>query len=113
MSTFGLTPRQRQVVTALEALTAELGRAPSLNEIRVRIGHRNKGSVHQIMSRLAERGAVTWTPRQAGSLRVLRPAEPDCEIVGLFDAPHLFSAHDILMINLVRSVQQLVAEGAP
>jgi SOS-response transcriptional repressor LexA len=103
MSTFGLTPRQRKAVTAIEELTQSHGRAPSLDELRQRLGHRNKGSVQEMMARLAERGAVTWTPGRAGTLKAVRPAEPDGEVVGLFDAPWLFSAHDLLMISLIRS----------
>lgn len=65
-----LTPRQKQLVETIAALTAKRGYAPSLREVAAIMGiHFTRAG---ILAREAEiRGAITHAPRIARSWRVV------------------------------------------
>jgi repressor LexA len=72
MKTIGLTRKQHQLLTFLATQIAKTGVSPNLDEIANGTGLCSKGSVHNYLSRLMERGYVTWSPRQARSIRLLK-----------------------------------------
>jgi SOS-response transcriptional repressor LexA len=65
------TPDQRRTLTAILELTGELGYAPSVEQLRARLGLRSVSSVHRSLSYLRVKGYVDWNAGQARTLRVL------------------------------------------
>lgn len=76
----GLTPNTIVVLDAIIGLTTQLGRSPTYKEIAAEVGLKSKGAVVARVARLKSKGYVTYTPRQAYSIRVLEdgavPAAP-------------------------------------
>lgn len=68
-----LSPRQAQLVATIESLTAKNGYAPSLRETAVAMGL-SFGRVAQLVRSTSIKGAVTYAPGVARSLRTTRPA---------------------------------------
>jgi hypothetical protein len=65
-----LTGTELAVLAALDDLLSELGRTPTYREMLERLGWspKSKGSLHQYLGRLRERGVIAGSAR---SLRVL------------------------------------------
>lgn len=72
-ATFGLTPRMRQTIEAIRDLIEENDIAPTFEEIGRRVGLVSKSGVHRLLSLLAERLLVTWSPHQTRSIRIIEP----------------------------------------
>ena len=69
-----MTPRQKQVLDAIRALTVE-GVAPSFDEIREHCGLTSKGEVYRMVSALENAGYLVRLPHLSRSL-VLTTPEP-------------------------------------
>ena len=67
----GLTPTLARTLAAIEAMTKELGCAPSFDELAARLGIRSKGAVYRHIKALRERGHVDFMPQKSRSLVVL------------------------------------------
>ncbi|WP_062017422.1 LexA family transcriptional regulator [Aureimonas sp. AU4] len=72
-ATFGLTPRMRQTIEAIRDLTEENNISPTVEEIGRRVGLVSKSGVHRLLSALAERLLVTWSPGRTRSIRIIEP----------------------------------------
>ena len=86
---FGLTPKQATVLQALRDLTKD-GVSPSFDEIMAHTGICSRGTVHQAMGRLEDRGVIRRKPHQARAIQIvdqdpLDGMGPD-ELVALRDA---------------------------
>jgi repressor LexA len=68
-----LPARQRDVITLIVKLTDENGYPPSLAELAVGLGLKNRMTVHQHVAALKKKGLVQWEPGLNRSLRVLPP----------------------------------------
>jgi SOS-response transcriptional repressor LexA len=72
----GLTPRQRRCLDAIAAHEAATGAMPSVDDLRAALGLRARSTVSRLLSRLAERGAIT---RVSGISRAIGIARcPHC-----------------------------------
>lgn len=68
---FGLTPRQRDCLRAIETHIAAHGVSPTYDELRAALGYRSKGNVSGLVLALRERGHIEYLPRKDRSIRVL------------------------------------------
>jgi SOS-response transcriptional repressor LexA len=108
----GLTPEQRNTLLALQELTDELGMSPTIEELRERLGISSKGNLHVVLAGVAERGWIFIERHTHRGIRILHRLElEEPEVVGLFDAPHLFTERDREMIAAL-SGEQSRKEGA-
>jgi repressor LexA len=69
-----LPPRQRDVVNHIIELTEEHGYPPTLAELALAMGLRNRMTVHQHVAALKKKGVVHWEPGLNRSLKVVGPA---------------------------------------
>ncbi|HEY9867882.1 MAG TPA: transcriptional repressor LexA [Candidatus Obscuribacterales bacterium] len=69
-----LPPRQREVLRLIVRLTEEQGYPPTLAELALAMGLKNRMTVHQHVVALKKKGLVHWEPGLNRSLRVLSPA---------------------------------------
>ena len=69
-----MTPRQKQVLDAIRALTVD-GVAPSFEEIREHYGRSSKGEIHRMVSALENAGYLVRLPHLKRSI-VLTTPEP-------------------------------------
>lgn len=67
-----LTPRQRKCLAFIKRYEAAHGLAPTLEEMRVALGCRSRGSVHSVLTALERRGRIRRLPRFARALMVVR-----------------------------------------
>lgn len=65
------TKRQRQVVSAIEQLTAREGYPPTIREVADRLSTL-PSNIHQILARLRLLGLVAWDPGRLRTLRVVK-----------------------------------------
>lgn len=70
----GLTPNMAKALAAIRRLSSA-GVAPSFDEIQAELGLGSKSGVHRLIHDLRERGAITFRPGQARSIRVLDDLE--------------------------------------
>ncbi len=67
-----LSPRQRDVLAVIEAYTASHGWAPSVREIRDRLGVRSVATVRQHLAALVRKGRVVRQASLPRAMRVVR-----------------------------------------
>lgn len=72
-----LPPRQREVLRLIVRLTEEQGYPPTLAELALAMGLKNRMTVHQHVVALKKKGLVHWEPGLNRSLRVLSPARQE------------------------------------
>ena len=65
-----LSPRHDRIVRALLAWTRDHGFPPSWQQLAEALNYASANAIRQDLTLLRERGAVTWTPGVAHSLRV-------------------------------------------
>jgi hypothetical protein len=65
-----LAPRQREVLAAIESATAERGYPPTLRELGAALGISSTNGVYDHLRALRRKGAITWDPTKARTLRV-------------------------------------------
>lgn len=70
----GLPPRQKDVVNQIICLTEEHGYPPTLAELALALGLRNRMTVHQHVAALKKKGLVHWEPGLNRSLKVVGAA---------------------------------------
>lgn len=70
---FGLTKRQQQALDALRYFKGTRERMPSVRELREIIGG-SVNSVHWLLTKLEQRGAIMRLPRQAGAIALVDAA---------------------------------------
>ncbi|KQZ00885.1 hypothetical protein ASD45_08460 [Pseudolabrys sp. Root1462] len=61
MNTEGLTKQQIRVLEFIIESIEHRGLSPTLEEIRVHLGRKSRGSVHQILVGLRDRNRIRWT----------------------------------------------------
>lgn len=71
-----MTPRQKEVLDFIKDYWAKNGYAPTYEAICLGLGIRSKGNVHEIIHALQERGFITFIPRRARSIRVVKEKVP-------------------------------------
>lgn len=75
-----LTPRMAECLAAIRRLSVD-GVAPSISELQTALGM-GRAQVHDTLSELKDRGAITWTPRARRSLRIIeRPSRADLALL--------------------------------
>jgi repressor LexA len=57
------------------------GLAPTVEEMRVALGYRSKGSVYRLLAALEARGRIRRLPRRARALEVMRETAPSCGLI--------------------------------
>ena len=67
----GLTSKQTECLSTIDALTVD-GVPPSFAELRVALGLSSNNGVHRLIHSLRDRGYVSFMPRKARSLEVIR-----------------------------------------
>lgn len=70
--TRALTPRQREVLLAIQALSVPYRQPPSYAEIAACAGGSAPG-IHRVVHRLCRKGYIHVTPDKHRTIRVLRP----------------------------------------
>lgn len=70
-----LTARQREVVCAIDTLTAQQGYPPTWRELMAALGLRSANTINGHLHSLRVKGAVTWRPEGRRTLRVVRREE--------------------------------------
>jgi repressor LexA len=68
---FGLTARQRDLLSFIEAQLESKGIAPSYGEMMSGVGFASKNSVHRLVHALRERGHIDMLPNRARSIIIL------------------------------------------
>lgn len=76
-----LPPRQRDVLRSIVRLTDEHGYPPTLAELAVALGLRNRMTVHQHVAALKKKGLVHWEPGLNRSLKVIGLAQQNLKPV--------------------------------
>jgi SOS-response transcriptional repressor LexA len=66
----GLTPRQAECLSVIADLTVD-DISPSYEDIAKALNLKSRSGVHRLLTKLRERGYVTWSPDRA---RTIRPA---------------------------------------
>jgi repressor LexA len=66
-----LTPRQREVVSAIRRLTRDRGYPPTIRELACEISVAGPNGVKQHLRLIARKGWVTWNEGKARTLRVV------------------------------------------
>ncbi len=92
--TYGLTRMQRHCLLIIQELTDEQGGVPpSYEEIRLELDLQSRSGVVVLVDALERRGYVSRIRGNPRSLTILKRIDmpEDVEIVGLFDAPAMFS----------------------
>lgn len=67
-----MTRRQRDLLRFITWYMKREGMAPSLQDMAAGIKLRSVGSIHRLLTALREQEYVSWLPRRARSLQVLR-----------------------------------------
>lgn len=67
-----LSQPQRKVLNAVINYINEHGYPPSIREICLETGHRSSGTVHGLLSKLKQKGFVTWKNGNPRTLKVLK-----------------------------------------
>jgi repressor LexA len=75
----GLTPRQRELLAALEAAIARTGYAPSVRELCAALGLRSTATVHSHLRQLERAGRIRRASHQARAIEVLSRPLPERE----------------------------------
>lgn len=70
-----LTDRQREVLCAIDKLTAQHGYPPTYRELLVVLGIRSPHALVCHLRALKRKSAVTWQPYSPRTLRVVRREE--------------------------------------
>lgn len=65
-----LTDRQAEILSCVREFIASHGYAPSVRDIAAKFGM-SAAAAHEHLYALAKKGAVSWTPKVARSIRVL------------------------------------------
>lgn len=68
-----LTQRQMALLRYIHGHIVATGVSPTLRDCARDLGYRSRGSVHQLLDRLVERGAVRLLPNKARGIEVLSP----------------------------------------
>lgn len=68
-----LTHRQLEALRFITGFVEAKGRSPSYPEIADGLGYRNKGSAHDVVMRLEDRGCVQVRPGQVRGIQVVTP----------------------------------------
>jgi repressor LexA len=66
-----LTPRQRQVVSAIRRLTSDRGYPPTIRELACEIAIAGPNGVKQHLRLMARKGWIIWEPGKSRTLRVV------------------------------------------
>jgi len=66
-----LTPRQRQVVSAIRRLTRDRGYPPTIRELACEIAVAGPNGVKQHLRLIARKGWVTWNEGKARTLQLV------------------------------------------
>lgn len=66
-----ITPRQEEVLEAIEGLIDRHGYPPTIRELGAELGLRSTSSVARLLMRLKTAGVVDWNPTQVRTLRVV------------------------------------------
>lgn len=74
MTSFGVTPRQREALTFISAFIAQHGYSPSTEEIRAALGLKSKSGVHRLVHGLEERGEIRLLPNRTRSIAIVARA---------------------------------------
>lgn len=67
------TPQMAETLAAIRRLTVD-GISPTLRELQVELGLANVSGVHRALSRLKQRGLVSWEPNLSRSLQIVDQA---------------------------------------
>ncbi len=70
ISVMELTPREREVLEFLAEYGRSHGHPPSVREICQGLGLKSPGSLHKVLRRLAEKGAIEMEPRRGRTIRL-------------------------------------------
>ncbi len=100
--TMGLTPRQNDLYVYLLEREFEGRVAPTIDEMRDRLGVRSKSSVHRLVEGLTERGLIRRLPDRARAIEIVRakqiargfivePIPEVCRAIETFAAKHAIS----------------------
>ncbi len=73
LSQMELTPKQKQVLTALREMTRHLGKPPTLEELRTYLNYSNTSSVQRHIYALIAKGLITNDRNKARSYTITKP----------------------------------------
>jgi repressor LexA len=65
-----LTPRQREVYIAIEAVIAQRGHPPTVRELCKTIGVRSSATVAVKLNALKRDGFITWEPGKSRTIKI-------------------------------------------
>lgn len=77
-----LTPRQREVLVAIEASIAARGVPPTVRELMAKFGFSSTHSAHCHLEVLKRKGYISRSGFQSRGIRVLRPTRPPASPTG-------------------------------
>jgi LexA DNA binding domain len=71
----GLTSRQAGLLNYIVSYVDKThGVSPSFQDMKQDLGYKSKASIHRLMQALKERGHISYLPRQARSIQLLKPS---------------------------------------
>ena len=69
-----MTPRERDLVIAVNEHLEAHGVAPTYEELRVAVGYTSKSHVHRLLTSLREQGIAAWEPSKPRSIVIIADA---------------------------------------
>lgn len=73
IDTMGLTTQMTRVLEFIDECQRLRGMSPTVEEIRVYLGRKSKGSVHGVLRNLRDRGRIQWIERLPRSITIVAP----------------------------------------
>lgn len=102
----GLSPKQRTLLSLLDATMKTRGVCPSYAEMQKSLGVKSKGCVHRLIVEMERRGHIRRLRNKARAIEVIRPAPPPTAVARaeakfLVEAGAAFSLQDVLQIGSI------------
>lgn len=72
MSPSNLLPAEGRALDAISTFTADRGYPPTVREVRDLMGWKSHGSTYTTLSRMRDKGLVSWEPGTSRTLRVVQ-----------------------------------------
>lgn len=69
------TNRHAEALDAIRRLTTAAGVPPSYAQLRAELGLRGQGAVQNLITRMADRGLITFAPNRARSIRIVEDGD--------------------------------------
>ena len=110
--TYALTPTQQRLLDVIRTHIAATGVAPTFDEMLAATGLRSKNTIHRLLNRLEERGAIRRWPNRARAIEVVDPDDAlAAENARLRTALHSICVGDGWAASIALTTRRLIRSG--